>query len=84
MCPTRSSLRHACRKDKILAKKLQTRSDGAEVAGMALGEKARPSCVSQILTRLISGCAIIPFHRVFRLENGSVWSMIVCLESGLS
>jgi hypothetical protein len=35
MRPTRSSLRCARCKDKILAKWLQTRSDGAEVAGMA-------------------------------------------------
>ncbi len=35
MHPAKSSLRRARRKDKILAKRLQTRSDGAEVAGMA-------------------------------------------------
>jgi hypothetical protein len=35
MGPTRSSLRCARRKDKNLAKQLQTCSDGAEVAGMA-------------------------------------------------
>ncbi len=31
-----------------------------------------------------SGRLIIPFHRVFCLENGNIWSVIVRLASGLS
>jgi len=49
-----------------------------------LGEKAHtPIVFVSNFGSLGSGRALIPFHHdVFRLENGSVWSVIVRLASG--